>query len=138
MQFRGLDESKFEANSLVTLNATDDAFWKINVGGVTVNGADISISGDRIALMDTGTTLLVIPTADAAAIHAKIPGAKLTSSGQYTVPCNTNASVAIQFGGKSFPINSKDLPFASGGRTTGDCTSGIAPTASDPTQWLVR
>lgn len=141
--FSGLDDSKFDSSTLVTLDATDDNFWITHLGGVTVNGATVAISGNRTALMDTGTTLLVVPSTDVDPIHEKIPGAIKTGTGSWTVPCNTTASVALQFGGKSFPISPKDLPFASGGRTTGDCTSGIggfsaAATASNPTQWLVR
>lgn len=140
--FGGLDDSKFDSSTLVTLDATDDNFWITHLGGVTVNGATVAISGNRTALMDTGTTLLVVPSTDVDPIHEKIPGAIKTGTGSWTVPCNTTASVALQFGGKSFPISPKDLPFASGGRTTGDCTSGIggfsaAATASNPTQWLV-
>jgi len=137
--FGGLDESKFDSSTLVTLNAQNGQgdFWFASLGGVTVDGANVAI-GAKLALMDTGTTLLVVPANDAQAIHDKIPGAK-SSNGHYTVPCNTNASVALQFGGKSFPINSKDLTFASGGRTTGDCTSGIGAfgAGADPNQWLV-
>jgi hypothetical protein len=123
----------------VTVKAQDGQgdFWFASLGGVTVDGANVAI-GAKLALMDTGTTLLVVPANDAQAIHDKIPGAK-SSNGHYTVPCNTNASVALQFGGKSFPINSKDLTFASNGRTTGDCTSGIGAfgAGADPNQWLV-
>ncbi|KAJ6631027.1 aspartic peptidase domain-containing protein [Mycena sp. CBHHK59/15] len=136
--FGGLDESKFDTSSLVTLNATNSAFWVINMETVTVNGKEISIAG-KTALMDTGTTLLGVPPKDAAAIHAKIPGAQLLNSGQYKVPCNTTASVALTFRGTSFPIDKKDLPFASFGRTTGDCQSGISSMigTSNPEQWLV-
>ncbi|KAJ7722757.1 acid protease [Mycena maculata] len=137
--FGALDDTKFDESTLVTLEATNDAFWITQLGGVTVDGATVALSGNRTALMDTGTTLLVVPSTDIAGIHAKIPGAKQTSSGSFTVPCNTNASVALEFGGKSFPINPQDLTFASGGRTTGDCTSGIGAFApgQTPTQWLV-
>ncbi|KAJ7454803.1 acid protease [Mycena latifolia] len=134
--FGGLDESKFDSSTLVTIKATNDSFWIVALGGASVNGASVSIASTT-ALMDTGTTLLVVPANDAAAIHAKIPGAKLTN-GHYTVPCNTTASVALEFGGKSFTINPKDLSFASNGRTSGDCTSGIgAFSDSTPQPWLV-
>ncbi|KAJ6515904.1 acid protease [Mycena sanguinolenta] len=137
--FGGLDDSKFDSSTLVTLNATDDYFWITQLGGVTVNGATVRLSGARTTLMDTGTTLLVVPATDLDPIHAKIPGAVKKSDGSWSVPCNTTASVALEFGGKSFPISSKDLPFASGGQTTGDCTSGIGgfSAGDSPTQWLV-
>ncbi|KAJ7739294.1 aspartic peptidase A1 [Mycena olivaceomarginata] len=124
--FGGVDETKFDASTLVQMKNAD--------GGNGVNGGDVRINS-TVAILDTGTTLLIAPTSDAAAIHAQIPGAKLQDSGSYTIPCNTAASVALKFGGKSFVINPKDLLFASGGQTSGDCTSGIG--AFDDDKFLV-
>ncbi|KAJ6577361.1 aspartic peptidase domain-containing protein [Mycena capillaripes] len=139
VSFGGLDDTKFDPKTLVTLDAaadTDgfDAFWFAKMDGVSVDGDDVQVAA-QLALMDTGTSLMAVPTKDAAAIHAKIPGAKLKSSGQYSIPCNTTASLALKFGGKSFPINPKDLVFASNGATSGDCTSGISVFAD--TKFLV-
>ncbi|KAJ7086071.1 acid protease [Mycena belliarum] len=135
--FGGLDDSKFDSSTLVTIKtAPNTGFWIIDLGGVSVNGVDVPIAGNN-SLMDTGTTLLVVPADDAAAIHAQIPGAKLTN-GHYTVPCDTTASVALTFGGKAFTIDPKDLVFAGNGRTSGDCTSGIgAFSDANNNQWLV-
>jgi len=133
--FGGLDETKFDPTTLVTVNSTGDGFWLAPLGGVSVDGTDVAGIQSTIGLMDTGTTLLVVPTKEGAAIHAQIPGAKLKGSGQYTIPCNTTTSVALKFGGKSFPINPKDLVFASFGATSGDCTSGIG--TFDDTKFLV-
>ncbi|KAJ7352443.1 acid protease [Mycena albidolilacea] len=134
--FGGVDETKFDASTLVQMKNADggNGFWLAPLGGVSINGGDVRINS-TVAILDTGTTLLIAPTPDAAAIHAQIPGAKLQDSGSYTIPCNTAASVALKFGGKSFVINPKDLLFASGGRTSGDCTSGIG--AFDDDKFLV-
>ncbi|KAJ7678515.1 aspartic peptidase domain-containing protein [Mycena rosella] len=135
--FGGLDPSKFDSSTLITIPADNQSFWIANLDGVSVDGENVPIVA-KVGIMDTGTTLLVAPANDAAALHAKIPGAKFTNGG-YTVPCGTNTSVALHFGGKAFPINPKDLTFAAGGRTTGDCTSGIGAfgAGADPNQWLV-
>ncbi|CAK5273017.1 unnamed protein product [Mycena citricolor] len=124
--FGGMDPSKFDASTAVTVKSSDtSAFWVAQMDGVTVNGATIPLSHSA-AILDTGTTIAVFPTADAAAIHAQIPGAVFSeATGSGTIPCNTTATVAVQFGGKSFPIDAKDLLFASFGKKTGDCTSGI-------------
>ncbi|KAJ7106479.1 acid protease [Mycena crocata] len=135
--FGALDESKFDPSTRVTIKSPGNDFWIANLGGVSVEGDDVEIIG-KTALMDTGTTLLIVDEKDAAAIHAKIPGAKLGDSGRYTLPCDSTASVALKFAGISFAIDAKDLKFASNGRTTGDCTSGISPTSGgNVTQWLV-
>ncbi|KAJ7220032.1 acid protease [Mycena pura] len=132
--FGGVDETKFDPSTAVTIDSTSNGFWLTALGGVSVNGGDVSINS-TVALMDTGTSLLIAPAADAAAIHAKIPGAILQDSGSYTIPCDTTASVSLKFGGKQFEINPKDLLFASSGRTTGACTSGIG--SFDDTKFLV-
>ncbi|KAJ7735856.1 aspartic peptidase domain-containing protein [Mycena maculata] len=131
--FGGLDHNKFDNSTLVTLNATNDDLWFVPLGQVSVNGATVSVSGSRKALMDTGTTFLLVPSTDIDALHANIPGAKKTGSGSYTIPCSTNASVAFEFAGKSFAINPEDL---TNSRATGDCRSRIA-VGSQANQWTL-
>ncbi|KAF7313458.1 Acid protease [Mycena chlorophos] len=134
--FGGLDPAKFDPSTLVTINSTDSGFWIIPLEGASVNGNAVTLNSTQ-ALMDTGTTLLVLPTADAIAVHAQIPGAQQQQSGQFNIPCNTTASVSVRFGGNDFEISPEDLLFASGGRTTGDCTSGIGSFNQPGNQWLV-
>ncbi|KAF7313424.1 Acid protease [Mycena chlorophos] len=134
--FGSLDPAKFDPSTLVTINSTDSGFWIIPLEGASVNGNAVTLNSTQ-ALMDTGTTLLVLPTADAIAVHAQIPGAQQQQSGQFNIPCNTTASVSVRFGGNDFEINPEDLLFASGGRTTGDCTSGIGSFNQPGNQWLV-
>ncbi|KAJ7671632.1 acid protease [Mycena polygramma] len=125
--FGGLDETKFDPSTLVTLNATTDdkgeSFWFAALDGVSVDGEDVEIASN-VSLMDTGSTQLLVPPNDAAAIHAKIPGA-FKQGDQYRVPCNTTARVALKFGGKSFALNLKDLT-GSDGNASGDCGSGVS------------
>jgi hypothetical protein len=49
--------------------------------------------------------LILAPQNDATAVHSLIQGAKSNGQGSFTVPCNTNASVALSFGGRNFSIN---------------------------------
>lgn len=71
---RGLDPSKFDQQTAVVLdNISKTGFWQANMSTVTANGEDLGL-GSLAAILDTGTTLLVVPVADAQALHAKIPG----------------------------------------------------------------
>jgi len=82
---------------------------------------------------------MIIPQADAAAIHAAIPGARASGQG-FTVPCDTTAKVALSFGGKAFEIDPRDLAFlpVNVNALDGDCQSGIAAgNIGAATQWLV-
>ena len=105
--------------------------------GVSVDGQDLGLQG-RTAILDTGTTLIVAPDADAQAVHAAIPGAQSDGQGGFTIPCNTNASVALTFAGQAFAIDTRDLIFAQADNTGENCVSGISSGEIDGgTTWLV-
>jgi hypothetical protein len=124
--FGGLDQSKFDPNTLVTFpNVNKDGFWEGEFT-VSVDGQDLGTQS-RTAILDTGTTLIIAPAADAKAIHSKIPGAKTDAEGHFIIPCTTTAVVSLTFGGKSFDINPADLLFAPVNLNDpqGDCNSAI-------------
>jgi hypothetical protein len=84
--------------------------------------------------------LIVAPDADAQAIHAAIPGAQPDGQGGFTIPCNTQASVAFTFGGNSFAIDPRDIVFqpVNPNDPNGDCVSGISSgNIGGATEWLV-
>lgn len=138
--FGGLDTTKFDAATKVTIpNVNSRGFWEGAVDSFTVNGQNSGLQG-RTAILDTGTTLIVAPAADAAVIHNMIQGSRPDGQGGFIIPCTTNASVALTFGGGSFAIDSRDItPFPiNPADPTGDCQSGI--TTGDigaQTEWLV-
>ena len=136
--FGGLDQSKFDPNTLVSFaNVNKQGFWEGDLTA-SVNGQDLGLQG-RTAILDTGTTLIIAPAADAAAVHAKIPGAKSDGQGGFTIPCTNTAVVSLTFGGQAFDINPTDLLFSpvDPNNLQGDCISGISSgTIGGPQQWL--
>ncbi|KAF8150776.1 aspartic peptidase A1 [Crassisporium funariophilum] len=138
--FGGLDTSKFDQQTLITVpNVNKDGFWEADLDAATVDGTDTGLTG-RTAILDTGTTLMVVPAADAAVLHQNIEGAKSDGQGGFTVPCTTTASIALTFGGQSFAIDPRDIAFQPVDATdpTGDCVSGIASgDIGGATEWLV-
>jgi hypothetical protein len=138
--FGGLDQTKFDPNTLVTFNnVNQQGFWEGAMSSVSVNGQDLGLKG-RTAILDTGTTLIIAPDADAQAVHQQIPGAKSDGQGGFTIPCTTTASVALEFSGQTFAIDPRDLLFAPVDPTnlTGDCVSGISSgQIGAATEWLV-
>jgi hypothetical protein len=137
--FGGLDPSKFDQSTLVTIdNVNPQGFWE---GAFTVSagGMDLGLNG-RTAILDTGTTLIIAPTADAEAVHAMIPGSKSDGQGGFTIPCTTTTVVSMTFGGQAFDINPTDLLFTpvDPNNLQGDCISGISTgQIGGPLQWLV-
>ncbi|RDX57523.1 acid protease [Lentinus brumalis] len=136
--FGALDDTKFDPKTLVTFdNVATNGFWEGAMDAVTADGKDLGLTG-RSAILDTGTTLIVAPPADAAAVHAAIPGAQSDGNGGFVIPCDTTTSVALSFGGASFAIDPKDLIFAAADNTGTNCVSGISSgQIVDDTTWLV-
>lgn len=138
--FGGLDATKFDPATLVTFpNVNTQGFWE---GAMvpTVNGQSVGLDSGRTAILDTGTTLIVAPPSDAAAVHAAIQGAASDGQGGFTVPCTLSDSVALAFGNQTFNIDPRDIAFLPVDATnpTGDCVSGISSgQIGGATEWLV-
>ncbi|KAJ7510386.1 aspartic peptidase A1 [Mycena galericulata] len=138
----GMDPSKYDPSTLVRVkNVNTGGFWEGPLDAVKVNGKEVGLVG-KSCIFDTGTTLLAAPKEDVDAIHHHIPGAKYSNSTKaWTLPCSTNASVSLGFGGKHFPIRPGDLTFlpVDPKNTTGACTSAIivGGVSEGSTNWLV-
>ncbi|RIB24666.1 aspartic peptidase domain-containing protein [Gigaspora rosea] len=121
----GIDHSKF-VGSITFSKLLDDA---------SVNGKALDFNGKN-AIIDTGTTLAVMPLQDAEKIHKQIPGATKIN-GQFVVPCNTKVNIAFTFAGISYNIDPRDLAFQPTGKNN-YCASGIsAGNIGGNTTWLV-
>ncbi|KAF9237611.1 acid protease [Melanogaster broomeanus] len=129
--FGGLDASKFVASSLVTIpNVNTQGFWEGAIDAVTIDGADTGLSG-RTAILDTGTTLILVPPQDAQQVMQGLGG---------TCDTQHNASLALSFGNASFSIDPRDIAVlpVDLNNPTGDCTAGIQPQqVGTATEWLV-
>jgi len=137
--FGAPDPTKFDPKTLVTVdNVNTQGFWEAKVDSATVNGKDSGLSG-RTAILDTGTTLMVLPQSDAAAVHQLITGAQDAGNGQFVVPCNLTDSVAITFGGQAFTIDPRDIAVQPVSQDGTQCLSGITGGSfgTSNTQWLV-
>lgn len=137
--FGGIDETKIDPASVVTItNVNKNGFWEVPFTA-SVGGKDLGLSG-RTAILDTGTSLIIAPAADATALHAQIPGAKSDGQGGFTIPCTTEAQVAFTMGGTAFTIDPRDLLFVPVNQNdlTGDCVSGImSGQIGGAQEWLV-
>lgn len=136
--FGGLDPTKFVASTLITIpNVSKVGFWEGALNAITVNGQNTGMAG-RTAILDTGTTLIIAPPADTLAVMTMLGGKCDTQ--QCTIPCTSNASVALSFGNASFTIDPRDMLLlpVDVNDPAGDCTAGIQPgTIGTDTEWLV-
>lgn len=141
MTIGGMNPDRYIQDTLVTVkNVNKKGFWEAPIDEVAVNGVRLdSVTGNRSGVLDTGTSLLVVPAPDADALHALIPGAEFDGRQKHwTIPCKNNASMTISFGKRSFKIDPRDLvPDFPINETT--CYSGIAAAelGLGSTVWLV-
>ncbi|KAG0326509.1 hypothetical protein BG004_002963 [Podila humilis] len=142
--FGGMDTERIaEGHKITYTPVTRAKYWQINVEDILVNDQPIQPLLSRQAktsfrnvagIMDTGTTLLIVPLQISYAIHRAIHGSR--EYGQtWTVPCDLGKQfpeerVQLQIGGKKFKIPFEDLV-----REPADeqdhCYSGIQPTLSN-------
>ncbi|GAA5873045.1 hypothetical protein JCM16303_006924 [Sporobolomyces ruberrimus] len=93
----GMDSSKIKFGSTKYYPVTNAGYWLLDAK-VNVAGVPVSSLGKFSAIVDTGTSVIVAPTADAAAFWAKVPNSGVYGSGYYTYDCASPPSVSFSFG----------------------------------------
>lgn len=133
--FGGVDTSKFSGN-LVYTKVINDGAWEIPVEDFLINGTPCNFA-DRTAIIDTGTTFILMPPGDALSFHNLIPGA-VANGESFTMPCNTNVKLEVRINGIKYQISPADYVGkpTQGGTTT--CTSNIiGHQAFGAKQWIL-
>ncbi|KAJ3099752.1 Vacuolar protease A [Phlyctochytrium planicorne] len=128
ISFGGVNHDHFEG-PITWAPVIRKGYWEVQFGNLTLGGKTVPLATNRAAI-DTGSSLIVVPTSDAEAINSVI-GAKKNANGQYIVDCKTLDSLpdlVIEFGGKDFVLEGKDYVLqVSGGPFGGgnQCVSGF-------------
>ena len=87
--FGFIDDSK-HTKAITYVDADDSrGFWGFTCTGYAVGGAD-PVSEEIPAIMDTGTSLLLLPSYVVEAYYKQVPGAEYNkSAGGWTIPCTS-------------------------------------------------
>ncbi|KAG0057757.1 hypothetical protein BGZ83_003655 [Gryganskiella cystojenkinii] len=109
-RFGGYDTERFEGE-LTWVPVSVKKYWQVQCDGLFFGHTDLNQKGDVI--IDTGTTLVIVPTPVAQAIHAQIPGSLYDDQHGWIIK-NTPAVAAlpgIQFilAGVKFHVVMKDI-----------------------------
>ncbi|CAB4386262.1 unnamed protein product [Rhizophagus irregularis] len=106
--FGGADESRFTGN-IHWAPIRRKGYWEIELEKVVFDGEDVEME-DTGAAIDTGTSLLAVPTVIADLINKQI-GAKKNFAGQYIIDCEKVPSLpdfSLQFNGKLFTLTGSE------------------------------
>ncbi|KAL0476143.1 aspartic peptidase domain-containing protein [Neurospora intermedia] len=117
--FGWVDEDLVKASGKdITWTPIDNSegFWKFPSESATVDGENVSVSGNT-AIADTGTTLALVSDTVCKALYAKIPGSKYSYRYQgYLIPSTITADqlpqLSVAIGGEQFVIQKEDLLLA--------------------------
>jgi hypothetical protein len=128
----GMDDSHY-TGSLTWIPITTKGYWQFNMGAVTINGKSVGKSSYS-AISDTGTSLIVGPSTEVAAIVKELGGVMDQSAGLYAVDCNTQLpDVVFNIGGKAFNCPSKSYVVQQDGK----CYLGFDTLEGAPIDWIL-
>ncbi|GAA5836042.1 hypothetical protein JCM11251_006632 [Rhodosporidiobolus azoricus] len=109
-----VDSTKY-TGEITWAPVVSDAFWAVDTQ-FSINGSVVPSTRMR-AVIDSGTTLIMVPTSVARAFYAQIPGSSPSPlrDGSYSIPCNTPmTSLGLVIEGRLFEIPPEDLVMAVG------------------------
>lgn len=131
----GLDESKFTGNITYTPALNNSQFWELPVANTYIDGSKVDFGGSRTALIDTGTTLLIMSPADALKVHSFMAGSQ-TDGSNFVIPCNTTLPLSFEFSGRQWAVSPADYVGGSYNQQSGLCISNIQGIQFDNNRWI--
>ncbi|OCF30926.1 hypothetical protein I316_07452 [Kwoniella heveanensis BCC8398] len=106
------DSSKF-TGGISWIPVISQTYWSVSMTSFSANGGrSNALSSSLIGAVDTGTTLIYVPTAIADQFYSQIPGSSRADQygdGFYQYPCKGSANVMLGFNGKAFALNPVDF-----------------------------
>jgi len=106
--FGGYDKSHFSGN-IHWVPVHRKLYWEVKLEKVTFGDEEVDMENTGAAI-DTGTSLLAVPTTVADLINKEI-GAKKNFAGQYVIDCDKVKDLpdfTLQFGGKPFKLTGNE------------------------------
>jgi len=106
--FGGIDKSAYTGD-IHYVPVRRQAYWEVELEKVSFGDDELALEKTGAAI-DTGTSLIALPTDMAEMINTQI-GAKKSWNGQYQVDCNKVPGLpdlTFHFGGKAYPLKGTD------------------------------
>ncbi|KAI9771273.1 MAG: hypothetical protein M1840_002243 [Geoglossum simile] len=104
--FGDWDKSRFDGDLSWIDNVSKDGLWEIPVSDVAVDSNAGKFVG-KTAIIDTGTSMVLLPPNDAAKIHSLFPQMKQDGE-SFQLLCSSTQSILFTLGGATYAIPPKD------------------------------
>lgn len=132
----GVDPARYKGDITYT-PVTQKGYWMVK-GSAFANGNATTIVNTHF-IMDTGTTLIIAPPADAAAFYKQIPTARKWKSGYYMYRCNRKWSASFSFAGsdKQFTVSSEFMNLGLVSKGSLWCVAGLAAQDVGVSSWIL-
>lgn len=102
VHFGRIEKSYYTGNMTYSDSISELGYWEIGLDGAALDGKSYGFTG-RTAIIDTGTSLILLPPDDAYAVHRAIQGAR-TDGESFAVPCDTNKTLDFTFSGVTYKV----------------------------------
>ncbi|KAI8968960.1 aspartic peptidase domain-containing protein, partial [Mycotypha africana] len=136
IDFGGVDTNRFE-NDLLYLNGISDEFWMISADKVHFG---TTVYNDRKAIIDSGSSLIIMPKEDAIAYHKQIKGAVYNRDGTWSFPCqaiDSMHSLVINTENINLTIPPEGLFLTQSNSLDKKCLSGVSTQATGNSEvWI--
>jgi len=129
----GVDQAHYSGDfSYVPLQSK--GYWQIAMDGLKLEGK--AIGSTPYAIVDSGTSLMAGPTADAKAIATALSLGSILGK-EYTVDCSKKYELAFTIGGKDYTLTQDDMILQNSGGTCIFAMIGIDVPAPRGPLWIL-
>jgi len=108
----GGSDPNFYTGDVTYVPVDREGYWEITMDGIESDGSVMGCNGGCTAIVDTGSSLLVGPTAQTDAINNMIGGIELIpGTGQYQILCamiDSLPDIDFVLGGQKFTLSGRD------------------------------
>ncbi|KAJ6602795.1 acid protease [Mycena vulgaris] len=129
----GVDTAQF-TGAFRNVSLIEEDFYALALQALDVNSRTVATANGVVAIVDTGTTLLIGDPQGVEILYSAIPGAKDASAiigdGFFTVPCNAIPTAGIVLGNQLF--NVAPAIFNLGILEGNDCVGGVVSSEGIP------
>ncbi|KAG1843133.1 aspartic peptidase domain-containing protein [Suillus subalutaceus] len=135
----GTNTALYQQGNMSYTPVTEAGYWEVTLDQISRDGIPMG-APETSSIIDTGTTLIVADTGDAAAYFDGIPGAtSYTDESEvlYSIPCDIidNYAPTLTFGGHPVTVSGDTFNLGPTEERSSDCLAGVA--GADVDFWIV-